>query len=339
MTTTTLPIIRRLAGATLAAFILVAALAAPAGAADDAAGQYLIDTDTVRLDTDTGEFGQSGYYDGISFHASGNGKVSHYHDGKHIRAQVTGTLVGTNMKACGKMTVTFRYANMPSNIVSPALEYKHCFGDMRTLDVDSSPEYDVVRVTITGTWVTWNCGPFLNDGPTCDDGTPARRTDSQSGPTVYVGDAPDSLGTAQRLDSDVVRLTYQRQTIFDGRSTYDLTANDTPNNAIRSTVWGELYWSDVLLSPMGTGPADRVRLAVMWQFAEGPAQFWYSGEVRQGQIGYISGTSSRDYMTRSGPYPKVRHVRQVTTWIETADDDGPFVQFDPTLQRVKFGDA
>lgn len=96
----------------------------------------------------------------------------------------------------------------------------------------------------------------------------------------YVGDAPDSLGTAERLDHDMTRVQLTGTTLFQGSTDYRLSAYSVPTVDLtiwstRSRVRGELRWSDKI---NGSKAVARVH----WTFADGSTTYATSSPVERG---------------------------------------------------------
>ena len=105
--------------------------------------------------------------------------------------------------------------------------------------------------------------------------------------TQYVGDAPDSTGTAARLDHDtnlvVMRGSDSRTaTMFQGSTDYylqkhEVAVADFVMWTSRARVTGTLTWSDLII---GT----EARLSVVWTYADGSKSSSRSDKVVRGSL-------------------------------------------------------
>jgi hypothetical protein len=108
-----------------------------------------------------------------------------------------------------------------------------------------------------------------------------------AGNTEYVGDAPDSTGTAARLDHDVnvatISAGYGRTaTMFQGSTDYFLQRHEVSSAGFvwwnaRARVTGTLTWSDYI-----TG--TEAYLSVGWTYSDGSTSSTISAKVVRGSL-------------------------------------------------------
>ena len=196
---------------------------------------------------------------------------AHLRDGT-IHVGLSSTLVrSTSSPGCLAARVIFTYADgATSRVTSPRL--CKVFGTyLSRPSFSSDRSRHVVRYAVQ---------LLTSTDPTADLFVIA-------GSTHFVGDAPDSLGTATRLDHDTHLVTmpgsYGRQdTMFQGSTDYFLQKHEVTSAGFtwfnaRARVTGTLTWSDLI-----TG--TEAYLSVHWTYADGSTSSTISAKVVRGSL-------------------------------------------------------
>jgi hypothetical protein len=234
---------RRLAAAAslVAGLGLVAVLAPPAGAYTDAtSGHFRIDTDSV---TST-----------VAHVGSTTTRVAHFLDDSRIRTQVGGTVTrAADGPPCVFVRATFTY---DGGSTSTAESRRACAGEATTADVDlrSRTDRDTVRVNVQ-----------LVSAVDSRSAGITRTTDIQ-----FVGDVPDSTGTADRLDVDAASVGVVAlrgfTTVFTGSGQWSIVTRDFgPAGSFRAAgvrLTGSVQFRDAV-------PGTSVRLRATYVYDNG----------------------------------------------------------------------
>jgi hypothetical protein len=101
-----------------------------------------------------------------------------------------------------------------------------------------------------------------------------------SSSSQLVGDAPDSLGTAERLDHDTHRGVVGTTRIFDGSANYFLQKHSVPFPSVtwytsRAKVIGTLTWNNALLG-------NSAYMQAHWTYADGSTGWANSPKIARG---------------------------------------------------------
>jgi hypothetical protein len=227
-----------------------AGLASPANASDVSPGGYRIDEDFVRVaSTD----GTSHMTDGHALAFLRNNRVQVQVHGKvHRDAAVPG---------CRSAKVTFVFADETTQTTpeSPRACKQYGVTD-KAVDFHPTKDKDVVRYHVA----------LLSSN---DLTSPATTLKSRM---YEVGDAPDSYGTASRLDHDPLQLIDHTQTIFaDGASDWWIQRQDIAGVTLR---FARGRVQGTLVRPVGI-EGQTARLQATWSYADGTSAKKLSGTV------------------------------------------------------------
>jgi hypothetical protein len=235
--------------ALLGGLTLAAAYGGPALAADAAANQFTVDSDAVTVAT-AGTGAVTGTM--TAFHAAGN-----------VQAQLLGVVSReAGGPPCVWAEATFQYAD---NATETSRTSRACAGEypQRTVDLHSSTSRDTVRVTVV----------LRSAVDATSPGVGVRTA------VYFVGDPPDSVGTAAQLDSDVTNVVVSGRTLFTGRSTWRI---DRPYlvgygtiGVTKARLQGTFSWHDVL-------PSARADVVVCWRYADGSTATSIAGRLSRG---------------------------------------------------------
>lgn len=243
---------RLLATAALAAVGITTVLTSAAPAAQAA---------TVELEQDTVGIVAT---DGLS-RITGTARVAMV-DG-HVTVRIDGTVrLETASRGCTSVVGTFVYADGSKATTGETPRACSEFGDTTTgFHLATTAKKDVVRYVV-----------YLMRST--DATAPASNNKWQ---LHYVGDAPDSFGTAERLDHDLTKILVFKSsstgwhTAFDkGVTDYRLSPYDVFGLRIwtvRSRVQGNLVWNPVL--------GGTAYLRVSWTYADGSVRYRDTGLV------------------------------------------------------------
>jgi hypothetical protein len=246
--TTTSSVARRTATALLGALAIATAVGSPAHAADASAGQFKTDEDAFTV-TQSGTGAVAGTI--TAFHANG------------VQAQVHGTVTReVSGPPCVWAQATFWYADNSSETRQTS---RACTGEYssRSVDLHSSTSKDTVRVVVT----------LRSAVDSTSAGVGVRTA------TYFVGDTPDSLGTAAQLDSDVTNVTAGDKMLFAGVTTWRIDQVSIlgvgPSGVTSARVQGTFTWNDVL-------PSARADVVVTWRYFDGSTATSVAGRLYRG---------------------------------------------------------
>jgi len=192
--------------------------------------------------------------------------------GGTIRVGVNGTLVrSTSSPGCRAARVVFTYADGSTSRATSPRVCKEFGTYLSRPSLASDTSRHVVRYAVQLLAAADSTAPFS----------------VAAGNTEYVGDAPDSLGTATRLDHDTHLVTmpgsYGRQdTMFQGSTDYFLQKHEVTSAGFiwwnaRARVTGTLTWSDLI-----TG--SEAYLSVGWTYSDGSTSSTISAKVVRGSL-------------------------------------------------------
>lgn len=247
-------ITRSLATLAPAAALLATALANPLGtpaqAYDRSPATHRIDEDYVLVRSADGT-GQVYEPHALAFLRRGRVEVQ-VHGGVHRTSTAPG---------CRSARVTFVYADESRETTRESARACRQYGaTYKDLDFHPSKDKDVVRYTVSLLSAT-------------DLTAPASTVASRTYP---VGDAPDSWGTAARLDHDAVELTHEGQRVFtEGAADWWIQREDIAGVTFRfarSRVTGTLTRPTWLAG-------EKAWLRVVWTYADGSTSTRLSAAV------------------------------------------------------------
>ena len=185
--------------AAVCAALLTGALAVGAGPAHAATDPpvdgtpvptYSVDDDPIAIDTNYTVF---------------SGTMHVFHDGSHVRANLSGTVRATQSNRCIRLAVTFTYADGTQDSTPRDNAPYPCGTSAASVSISSPMDRDVVKYSYS-TRATNNGGPYFVSYSPAVEG--------------LVGDAPASDGTCSQLDRDGVSSSGAGVPTFKGRTTY-----------------------------------------------------------------------------------------------------------------------
>jgi len=293
----------------IATLTLTVFLASPASARTFSSDTFIIDSDAVRWDGHRVDLGNgTPTTDGYSWTPTGSALMTYWDDGGHVGGNLTAIASHWGGSSCGSMNITWHYANA-INGGSMTNTYMKLCNHTPEIDVDasSSSSRDLVRVEIT----------FFDDSHDnyCDMSSTYGPPDDCRVLTFYVGDAPDSTGTRDQLDSDNVTLsTTSGATPFAGTIVYDVVLS--ADGGVEAHEKGSLRWS--------SGLGERARLYIHQTY------------------GNRAATDTTIEFGRTNPTVDVNNysatdVREITMYVISVPDGQPPVRVTPVVTR-KFGD-
>jgi hypothetical protein len=310
--------------------LLAAGLATPSPASAATCEQGLFQSDAYgKFTVDTDGFSYDSPYQHVGGNPCGGGSASavSYHDGSRTRAEITGYATGKmdqfgHWTDCGIIQFAFAYSDGSTSVERRDLR---C-GTTTWFDIDSAGGKDLVRWTFTGQKYFCDPGPdrlcqYWEEHPVWD-----------SPQALYVGDSPDSTGTASQLDKDDLSSgpydNADNRETFSGSTTWFLRPDAAPNNAVLSHVKGTLAYN----SSVGSA-----RLKISWTFAEGDPTVWTSPAVDRTHTTLgIDQTSPLVWINEYNQGLGAHHARYVHVEIERL---GPAGWYGLTDTMSKFGDA
>lgn len=274
---------RRLAALLPAVAMAVTAFAgiAPSANASDASpGGYRIDQDYVRVAS----------ADGTS-HVTANSALAFFRDNR-MQVQVHGTVHrDATVAGCRSARVTFVFADetVETTKESPRACKQYAVTD-KLVDFHPTKEKDVVRYHVS----------LLSSTDLTAPATTLKYA------TYLVGDAPESYGTAARLDTDALQLVDHAQKIFtDGASDWWIQREDIAGVTFRfarGRVQGTLTRPTEL-------EGTQAWLQATWRYADGSSAKKLSGAV-------TSATPTLRVDMKSDRYKEVMSVeiKVITDW-------------------------
>lgn len=239
-----------LATAAVISATALAGLAMPAHASDHSPGSYLIDQDYVRVDS----------ADGTSKVVAD--KILAFFRRNRMEVQVHGTVHRDAAAAgCRSAKVTFVFADESTETTSESPRACKAYGVTdKFIDFHPTKDKDVVRYHVSLLTSTDLTAPAMTLKTT----------------TGLVGDAPDSFGTAARLDHDAMQLFDHEQKIFaDGAVDWRIQREDISGVTLRfarGRVQGMLTRPTAL-------EGTKAWLQATWFYADGSSAKKLSGAV------------------------------------------------------------
>jgi hypothetical protein len=267
-------IIRSLAVATGIAAASSLAVAAPAAAATFTQSHFTMDYDSIVVGRDHNS----------DFKAF-SGTLESFHDGHHLAAKLTGTFKGV-----GYLAVVWTSGD---GSTSEDSVYGGSYNDAHSVSLSSNS--NVVRAKIE-----YRKSPTANDSHDPYDFSQ----------TVYVGDAPQSKGTCEQLDTDPVTMNSTPAT-FQGSVVWSCDRN---TGAVLASVQGAL-------SRTSSATADSY-IGGRIEYADGSTSLFFSRTV-------TTSATTQSFLVKSNAQ---KHARYVDFEIESG---GQTVK----STSVKLGDA
>lgn len=239
----------RLALVTVMSSCIVATATLPAHASLPTPNDNVLDTDPVTL-TGTG--------------ATLTATITAMDIVDGVRGYAHGTVARTSTgPACVFTRTTWAYADGGSTTLDSP---RACAGEYasRAIDLHSDYQRDYTRVTVElrGAVDSVSAGAALSTA------------------TYFVGDTPDSLGTAARIDRDIFQLTKSSTIVATGQVDWAIAKNPAssiagPVRSTQGTLSGRLQWSDAL-------PGTTATLQVTWSYFDGSTQTSKVASVSRG---------------------------------------------------------
>ena len=243
---------RRLALA-LALACALPVLAPTVAVADDTTHPYVLDSDSVRVDSHQGHVGAGTYsFDGYDQPAA----LTWYRDTNtgRLRAHLLGQ-VTADIAECGATRATWTYGDGSTSTADTAVS---CRRTERRVDFDSLPLRDAVRVTVELRSVSVK---LVFDGSALlwvYDGTPPDAMTVRAWQTALVMDGTSGNGSCAKVDLDNLDRVNGSGSVFTGSIMYFCDA--TGGNDLRARIVGVLRWNDAM-------SGDRAQFVVQWRFA------------------------------------------------------------------------